>query len=149
DIVGKIPELTQVQDFLGNRNSNKRWEWAERFLDDELYSRHFANVWRTTIIGRGNNPQFKFLYPQVEAWLKERLAKNIPADEITQQILLAQTNPNMGFQPVPVGGGGFPGNPGAFYQINENKPENLAGATSRVFLGVKLECAQCHAHPFA
>jgi hypothetical protein len=39
--------------------------------------------------------------------------------------------------------------PAAFYFANENKAENLAATTSRVFLGVKLECAQCHAHPFA
>src|SRR5262249_53549512 len=37
----------------------------------------------------------------------------------------------------------------AFYIANENKPENLAGSTSRLFIGVKLECAQCHDHPFA
>src|SRR5262249_23174247 len=37
----------------------------------------------------------------------------------------------------------------AFYQANEFKPENLAGSTARLFLGVKLECAQCHDHPFA
>jgi hypothetical protein len=37
----------------------------------------------------------------------------------------------------------------AFYQANEMKPDNLAAATSRLFLGVKLECAQCHNHPFA
>src|SRR5262249_47462046 len=41
------------------------------------------------------------------------------------------------------------GTSNAFYQVNENKPENLAAATSRLFLGVKLECAQCHDHPFA
>src|SRR5262249_49461825 len=35
-----------------------------------------------------------------------------------------------------------------FYQANENKPENLAGSTARLFLGVSLECAQCHDHPF-
>jgi hypothetical protein len=39
--------------------------------------------------------------------------------------------------------------PQAFYQANENKPENLGASTSRIFLGVKLECAQCHHHPFA
>src|SRR5207253_6801257 len=46
-------------------------------------------------------------------------------------------------------GGMGQASPAAFYFANENKAENLAGATARVFLGVKLECAQCHAHPFA
>src|SRR5262249_43756665 len=39
--------------------------------------------------------------------------------------------------------------PAAFFAANENKPENLAGSTARMFLGVKIECAQCHKHPFA
>ena len=43
--------------------------------------------------------------------------------------------------------GGF--SPAAFFFANENKAENIAGATARVFLGVKIECAQCHKHPFA
>src|SRR5262249_50296251 len=52
--------------------------------------------------------------------------------------------------PVFNGGGGMNNaSPAAFYFGNENKAENLAGATSRVFLGVKIECAQCHPHPFA
>ena len=41
------------------------------------------------------------------------------------------------------------GSPAAFFQANEFRPENLAGATARLFLGVSLECAQCHDHPFA
>jgi hypothetical protein len=53
---------------------------------------------------------------------------------------------------VPLGrpGGAQPGAVSAagFYQANENKPENLAASTSRLFLGVRLECAQCHDHPF-
>ena len=40
-------------------------------------------------------------------------------------------------------------NPLAFYAVKESKPENLAAAVSRVFLGVQIECAQCHDHPFA
>src|SRR5262249_58356184 len=39
--------------------------------------------------------------------------------------------------------------PTAFYLAKEVKPENLAAAASRLFLGVKIECAQCHNHPFA
>src|SRR5213076_2810501 len=39
--------------------------------------------------------------------------------------------------------------PIAFYQAKEGKPENLAAATSRLFMGIQIECAQCHNHPFA
>ncbi len=39
--------------------------------------------------------------------------------------------------------------PAAFFAANENKPDNLAASTTRAFLGVNLDCAQCHDHPFA
>ena len=39
--------------------------------------------------------------------------------------------------------------PMAFFQAKENKPENLAAASARLFLGLRVECAQCHDHPFA
>src|SRR5262249_52916074 len=46
-------------------------------------------------------------------------------------------------------GGPAEGSPAAFFAANEFRPENLAGSTARLFLGVSLECAQCHDHPFA
>ena len=52
-----------------------------------------------------------------------------------------------GRRPFP--GGGADAGAIAFYQANEHKPENIAAHTSRLFLGVKIECAQCHNHPFA
>src|SRR5207253_7007856 len=72
---------------------------------------------------------------------------NVGYDRVVHELLVSQNN-NMGFGGV--GRNGQPaGSAAAFFFANENKPENLAGSVSRVFLGVKLECAQCHAHPFA
>jgi len=59
--------------------------------------------------------------------------------------LTANANPNQPFNP----GQMQQGSPQLFFLAAENKAENLAGATSRIFLGVKIECAQCHAHPNA
>src|SRR5437660_626895 len=64
---------------------------------------------------------------------------------VNDLLIYNQGNPNMGFN----GNFNVQGSPQLFFLANENKAENLAGATSRVFLGVKIECAQCHAHPFA
>jgi len=149
DLVGKIPVLTDVHDYLGNPHDTKRWEAVDRYLANEQSARHFANFWRTVIIGRSSNQQFQGFYPQFEAWLEDQLRKNTGLDDITKRILTAQ---NTGGQPVP---GGFnPGmannlSPVGFFIVNEGKAENVAGSAARVFLGVKIECAQCHKHPFA
>jgi hypothetical protein len=147
DLVGRVPDLIHSQDFLDNESPDKRWEWVDRFLDGDEHPRHFANVWRQIMLGQQTNQQAQFLMPQFEQWLRERITQNVTLDKMVQEILVnGQTNPNMGFR------GGQPqmqGTPQLFFVANENKAENLAGATSRVFLGVKIECAQCHAHPFA
>jgi Protein of unknown function (DUF1553)/Protein of unknown function (DUF1549) len=151
DLIGRIPELLDIHDFIdkSNKRPDKHWDAVEKYLASDAAARHFANFWRTEIIGRSSNQQFQFLYPQFEAWLEDRIKKNTPLNQITQQILTVQNN-GPGMQPGFVGGpGGNPVTPAAFLAVNEGKPENIAGAGARVFLGVKIECAQCHKHPFA
>jgi hypothetical protein len=148
DLVGRIPDLIRIDDFVDptNNSPDKRWKEVDSLLDSPEHARHFANVWRTIMLGYQTNQQFQFLQPQFEAWVRERVEKNVGLDTIVNQLLISkQNNPNMVFNP----GMQNVGSPQLFFLANENKAENLAGATSRVFLGVKIECAQCHAHPFA
>jgi hypothetical protein len=88
------------------------------------------------------NQQALIQQPALEVWLARRLKNNVGYDQLVRDLLTQ-----------PAGGNQAPGAAGesatAFFQANENKPENLAGSTARLFLGVKLECAQCHNHPFA
>jgi hypothetical protein len=137
DLAGKIPNLLDARDFLDDDRPDKRWIWAEQLVESEHFVKHFANVLRHLMISGNTNQQTQFLQPSFEAWLRQRLEKNVGYDRIVYELLTATPN--------------FDGSisPGAFYLANENKAENLAGTTARVFLGVKLECAQCHAHPFA
>lgn len=161
DLVGRIPLLIDHRDFLDNPDPDKRWEWVERFLSNDPetagapptdkqfgpFTNHWANILRTHILGSNVQPQFGGLAANFELWLKERMQANAPFDRVVHELLTAGTTmQNMAFQ-----GGQMAASasPAAFYFINENKPENLAAATTRKFLGVKLECAQCHAHPFA
>lgn len=146
DLAGRIPDLLHIQDFLENPNPDKRWEWTDAILDGDEHARHFANVWRHIIIGQQSNQQVQFLTPGFEAWLRDRVKENASLDKMVQQILTnGNTNPNMGFNPNQM----QQPTPQLFFVAAEGKAENLAGATSRVFLGVKIECAQCHKHPFA
>ncbi len=150
DLVGRIPTLTDHRDFLDNPDPDKRWQWVERFLSEETYAKHFASIWRTHILGNNFPQQFGNLAAGFEVWLQERLKSNTPYDRMVHEILTsANGDPNMVIRSVNQTLAGTNGSPAAFYFVNENKPENIAAATTRKFLGVKLECAQCHAHPFA
>ncbi len=146
DLVGRIPSIIEIRDFLDDERPNKRWIWINDLLelkDDRgrggeeklLYAEHFANVYRHLLLPQNNNAQVQFFAAGMENWLREKLKANVGYDKMVRELLT-----------MPAGN---PSGPGVFYQANEFKAENLAGTTSRLFLGHKLECAQCHDHPFA
>lgn len=147
DLGGRIPELLDIRDYLDDPRSDKRWIWAEKLIQSEGFVNHFANVLRAQMITTDNNFQVIGQIPSFEVWLRKKLQDNVAYDSMVRELLTGQpfNNPQQfGGQP-----GNIQGSTAAFFFANENKAENLAGTTARVFLGVKLECAQCHAHPFA
>jgi Protein of unknown function (DUF1553)/Protein of unknown function (DUF1549) len=135
DLAGCIPPLTDVRDFLDDTRPDKRRRWVDMLLDSKKPSRkpnafrqHFANVWRAAILASvANNDKAAGVVTAMETWLQERLKENTPYDRLVRQMITASNEPSR-----------------FFYQVNESKVENLAASTSRLFLGVKLECAQCH-----
>jgi hypothetical protein len=89
--------------------------------------------------------QIRILVPGFEAWLRKRLTDNASFDAIAREILTVTVDPRNAVNPFQ-GQGDV--SPAGFYQAKELKPENLAAGTARIFLGVRIECAQCHDHPF-
>src|SRR5436190_7790573 len=147
DLAGRIPRVSEVRAFLDDKRSDKRRKLVDKLLGTSNHVNHFTNVWRTLLLPNNNNQQVQFLSAQIDAWVKPLIRANTNYDKVVRDLLTATIANRMGgFRPVPGGSGQ---NAVAFYQANEMKPENIAAATSRLFLGVKLECAQCHDHPFA
>src|SRR5262249_43508750 len=139
DLAGCIPSIIDVRDFLDDTRPDKRRIWVEQILEGknpsrkpEAFAQHFANVWRAWILSRFSNENGAALAPAMETWLRERLKANTPYDRLVREMITASPFDNSG------------ASPSVFYQVNEFKPENLAASTSRLFLGIKLECAQCH-----
>jgi hypothetical protein len=145
DLGGRIPTLTAARDFVDDPDPHKRWDRVNQLLAQKTYGEHFARVWRAHLLSNSNNQFLQGLTPGFDLWLNDRLINNVGYDKIVHEILSTPANVNMNVN----FNGQLAGSPAAFFLANENKPENLAGATTRVFLGVKLECAQCHSHPFA
>lgn len=150
DLGGRIPDLTTVEDFLDKSKQGYLFP-REAEIDKLLstpsgkhysYADNFAHYFRSLMLTENaNNFQAQQLRPSFEAWLRQRLQSNTGYDKMVHELLTSNANFN--------GGGMNNVSPAAFYFSNENKVENLAGSTSRIFLGVKIECAQCHPHPFA
>jgi hypothetical protein len=155
DLTGTIPPVSEVRAFLADSTPDKRRRLIDRLLNSPLYVSHFTNVWRLAWLGDGAEVDNQGLRPGFEAWLRARLTANVGYDRMVREILTSNpaVNPRLEIelsdelrvaQP-----GGNAVSPAGFYAANENKPEKLAGSTSKLFLAVRLECAQCHNHPFA
>jgi hypothetical protein len=147
DLCGRIPPGSEVRDFLDDKSPTKRRAAIDRMLDSPTYIVNATNRWREAMIPEADADDTlrRFSLPTFESWLRSRIADNRDYAEIVREILT-----------LPVQGGpmmeGFvqpnASSPEAFYRAKQAKPENLGAATSRLFLGVRLECAQCHDHPF-
>lgn len=138
DLTGRIPDVTAARNFLDDRRPDKRLLWVEQLLADERYAHHFAHVWRAALLRRTTNDNGQDFAPGFENWLREKLRANAGYDKLVRELVTTPSGPtNLNQGPI------------AFYFANEQKPENLAASVSRLFLGINLECAQCHPHPFA
>ena len=148
DVAGRIPSVEEARTFLDDRRGDRRERLVERLLAGPRYVGHFANLYRALLIPEaGNNFQVRLQQGSFESWLKKQVAKNAGYDQMVRDLLTAPIGAG-GLNPAAFLGGGEP-NPGTYYLAKEYKPENLAASTARVFLGISVECAQCHHHPFA
>jgi hypothetical protein len=144
DLVGKIPSVSQARAFLDSANPDKRAELVDALLQEGACATHFANLWRATLLGgAADDQQTRALTPRLETWLTLRFTANMPYDQLVRELLLAPVA--KGAQPQ-LGADGV-ADPAAFYQASSGKPEQLAASTSRVFLGLQVQCAECHDHP--
>jgi hypothetical protein len=149
DLTGRIPAPRDVHDFLADPDPDKRAKLVDELLDTPRYASHSAALWRAILLPEAaTDGQARVFQPGFEAWLRLKFRANAPYDALVRELLTApiSADPNA---PEPVLRDPTRPNPLAFYAVKEAKPENLAAATARVFLGVQIECAQCHDHPFA
>lgn len=147
DLVGTIPSVAQVRDFLADDNPQKRERLVEQLLAEPRSSAHLARVYQRIMVPNGS-PGMMFA-PQFGNWLQQQFAARVPYDKLVRTLVTANPNaPFPGFvapgQPAPRNGSA-----GAFYRAVGGTPDTVANSMSRVFLGVRIGCAKCHNHPFA
>ncbi|WP_020476046.1 DUF1549 and DUF1553 domain-containing protein [Zavarzinella formosa] len=149
DIAGRIPAPCDVHEFLADSSPDKRRRLIDELLDSPRYATHFADVWRTQLIPEVlASAEARYFQPGFEAWLRQRLRAGVAYDAMVRELL---TIPIAGVRQSPESVFRDPErpNPLAFFAVKDARPENLASTTTRMFLGIQIECAQCHNHPFA
>jgi Protein of unknown function (DUF1549)/Protein of unknown function (DUF1553) len=132
DLIGRVPSLTEVRDFLDDSAADKRFALVRRLVGTDRFATHFAAVGRAALLpsgddvagGRGRD---------LEAWLRQRIKDGTSYDEMARALVLGDARRSA---------------PPVFSARSGRTPEDLASATARAFLGLKLECARCHDHPF-
>jgi hypothetical protein len=135
DLTGRIPTVSEVHDFSDDQSPNRRELLVDRLLVNRDHATHVAALWHAVLLPNevdltriGGTDKF-------DEWLADRFAANEPYDQIVRELLLAE-------------GRVSESGPLLFYAALKLNPEELAARSSRAFLGVRMECAQCHDHKF-
>ena len=154
DVVGQIPTLEEAEKFLADKSSSKRQKLVESLVKDARYAEHWADVWTGILVGFDNDNRDQGLRLKATDDIRRMLEKNLPHDEFARKAITAT---GAVYQRV---GRGTPENTPveesglAAYVYNISReagrdlPLALAGKVTRAFLGVQIQCAQCHDHPF-
>ena len=137
---GTAPSLEEIREFESDSSVRRIERWTERMLADRRFADYFARRFSRFMIGTDEGQFVVFRRDRFWAWLGDQLHKNRPYDAIVRDMIsqrgLWTDKPEVNFVAAVVSDG----------VIDHNK---LAGRTVRAFLGQRIDCAQCHNHPFA
>jgi hypothetical protein len=156
DLLGRIPSEDELTRFRADDRTDKVARIVEEMLDDPEHAAEVARRWERLLLG----PDVKLRLVDRDAmrrWLESQLAADVPWDEIVRRILLAEGESSVG-APLREALGtsdeealaeerraGVEGATNFFVRFRA-APQDLAGTASRSFLGIQLQCAQCHDH---
>lgn len=135
DLNGVIPRVSEVREFLADDQPDKRHRLVEHLLASPRYATHMATVWCNRILPLGVDSTRAREALGLQVWLRSRFARNLRYDSLVGGLLLTTGGEELG--------------PALYFQVNDLAPEKLAASCSELFLGVQLQCAQCHDHPYA
>jgi hypothetical protein len=138
DIAGVYPQATDMRTFLADANPNKRSALIDTLLERKEFTELWVMKWAELLQIRSainnNQPPFYKNALLYYNWLSERIGKNVPINEIVVE-LLAST-------------GGTVSSPAVNFYQTEVDQLKLTENVAQVFMGMRIQCAQCHNHPF-
>lgn len=133
DLIGTLPTADEARAFIASTEADKRAKLIDRLLARPEYAEYWSIKWSDLLRAHRRALGDKGL-ASFNGWLKNALRQNCPWNDVVSEILTSQGNL-------------YTTGPAAFYFINLT-PQEMAEATAQVFLGVRMQCARCHHHPF-
>ncbi len=135
DLTGAPPTASEVLEFTKAASDlDKRAQLVDRLLASPTSASHLAGTWASWMLPEDATPPQQLGRQGLQGWLRDRFAENLRYDRLVSDLLVSTGPPQTG--------------PTAFFVALEGKPEKIAAKTARVFLGLQLDCAECHDHPF-
>ena len=134
DIAGRLPSQMETEQFLADQDASKRARVIDRLLASPDYADYFANKWAAILRNkRGNNVRKMHTYG-FHGWIRRSLFENKPYDQFVRDVITASGDSR--FNP-----------PVNWYNEVKDQSSQLED-TAQLFLGLRIQCARCHHHPF-
>jgi hypothetical protein len=134
DIAGRLPTLEEAEQFRADPSSAKRDRLIDRLLDSTDYADYFANKWSALLRNKRVVPGHQRGNYAFHDWIRDSLYQNKPYDQFVREIIAAS--------------GDTAENPPAVWYRQVTTPTAQLEDTAQLFLGTRLQCAQCHHHPY-
>jgi hypothetical protein len=134
DIAGRLPTPEETKAFVADPSPHKRDHVIDRLVASADYAEYFANKWSALLRNKRGEATHKRGTYAFHAWIRDSLLENKPFDQFVREILAASGD--IGTHP-----------PVAWYRQVKDTTAQLED-TAQLFLGQRLQCAQCHHHPF-
>ena len=135
DLTGRLPPPRRVRDFVADKDPKKREKLIETLLASPEYVDYwtfrFADLYRVALFPVGINPKWTQMYYE---WIRDAIERDRPYDEVARERISAQ--------------GYSPATRHYLPYLQIPPPENMMGEEVRVYMGRRLDCAQCHDHPY-
>ena len=145
DLIGRIPTVDEVLQYKNDSSHNRQSVLVDRLLGEEYtreYAKHWANVWTTILIGRDTDNRM-IDRDGMRKYLQAAWEANIPYDQFVEELLTA-TGDNAAREDATL----FNGATNFLSGKLADGGLQATAKTAQIFLGLQVQCTQCHNHPF-
>jgi len=149
DLIGRIPSVDELRAFLSDKSATKRADLVARLLGDDYtdeYARHWTDIWTTVLIGRDVTNE-RVNRPGMRQYLRRAFSKNMPFDRFMEELVTA-TGVNANRKDIQGFNGATNFLAGKMEEMGVENGVQATAKTAQIFLGLQVQCTQCHNHPF-